>query len=373
MSAALTASIATTYASVASSDRPSTSNVSARSNRTENRPGRPRQRGVERRDRLVQTSEPVEAPPAELQAARSRVRRIHDVVGDGAVEVLCLLAAPRPAEQVGDPGAGPRCGRIQPERHLVRRSRFVQVLVAQTLERPPSHGVRERAVRVEFDGSGGGLDGGRVVGEVRELPRPSGQLGRALAIGFRHHALAFGSSLRRVDGRRRAIVTARRAASRSIVRCLCRERGLAGLGPTGRRRNEGAVGLQILERLVRCGRERQVHAERCSAAVAVLDPGASAVQLGEACDEREADADARVVRDDLVPLAERLEDGVAELLGDRPVPRPPPRSARSRVVRSHGPRSACRRACSGSRWRPGSRRSAPPARRRCTRGPARGS
>ena len=87
--------------------------------------------------------------------------------------------------------------------------------------------------------------------------------------------------------------------------------------------------------------ERQVHPEGGAAAFTLLDPRTSTVELGEPCHERQADADARVVRDDLVPLSERLEDRLTELdRYARACVFDPPAGPRLRR-RSRGPRSAC--------------------------------
>src|SRR5262245_24843735 len=59
--------------------------------------------------------------------------------------------------------------------------------------------------------------------------------------------------------------------------------------------------------LRRLGRAGQPDPEGGAAALPVLDPGAAAVQLGEASDEGEADADAELAAA-RVGLLERLED-----------------------------------------------------------------
>src|SRR5919204_3898141 len=64
------------------------------------------------------------------------------------------------------------------------------------------------------------------------------------------------------------------------------------------------------------GRRRpvgQVDAERRAAPLALLEPGAAAVQLGEAGDERQADADAGGVGGGVGPAPERLEDARPDL------------------------------------------------------------
>ena len=62
-----------------------------------------------------------------------------------------------------------------------------------------------------------------------------------------------------------------------------------------------------------------------SSPVAVLDPRAAAVHLGEARDQRQADSEARRRREHLRPAVERLEDGLLVLVED-----PPPSSSTER-------------------------------------------
>src|SRR6266700_5363390 len=64
------------------------------------------------------------------------------------------------------------------------------------------------------------------------------------------------------------------------------------------------------------GGARDEDAERGTAAGAVVDPGAAAVQLGEAGHHRQADADPGSVGRDLRAPAERLEDAVTQLRRD---------------------------------------------------------